>query len=385
MSRSHNPPAGAHRAVPRPAEHGDPGAGREALERTRPRDADLGDRQLRSRPQPRPARPGEREQPLHLGFNPAADADATLVVGRVTADADGKVIGRSSISLHRRRSRGTTRHLPRYIGRCGGVEGKRAAPRASSLRRLGRARPGAPVLGDPAVADQHGRGWVQRTGDARGMLPAGQALRTTARSSRAHRSRLAAGAVRAVDDARRRSRRGAVARQAPATARGARGRARGREPQTDQGAPLSARSRSSATSAVVTTSVAGVGLEGWRQPPRRACERGVSCFQEDLALRPRCTVVVMNTSGAEVGYLYPPELDGLATLQCGRPRSRRTRCRRDRRLHRRGPAPLRERLTAGSAHDAAAPCPVGAVPSCTRAHTATQKPTTPSGTRHGSA
>ena len=41
-----------------------------------------------------------------------------------------------------------------------------------------------------------------------------------------------------------------------------------------------------------------------------------SCFQEDLrAAFPDATVVVMNTSGAEVGYLYPPELDGLDLYQ----------------------------------------------------------------------
>ena len=41
-----------------------------------------------------------------------------------------------------------------------------------------------------------------------------------------------------------------------------------------------------------------------------------SCFQEDLrAAFPDATVVVMNTSGAEVGYLYPPELEGLDLYQ----------------------------------------------------------------------
>ena len=42
-----------------------------------------------------------------------------------------------------------------------------------------------------------------------------------------------------------------------------------------------------------------------------------SCFQEDLrSAFPDCTVVVLNTSGAaEVGYLYPPELDGLDIYQ----------------------------------------------------------------------
>ena len=37
-----------------------------------------------------------------------------------------------------------------------------------------------------------------------------------------------------------------------------------------------------------------------------------SCFQEDLRRAfPDRTVVVMNTTGAtEIGYLYPPELDG---------------------------------------------------------------------------
>jgi hypothetical protein len=41
-----------------------------------------------------------------------------------------------------------------------------------------------------------------------------------------------------------------------------------------------------------------------------------SCFQEDLrAAFPDATVVVMNTSGAEMGYLYPPELDGIDLYQ----------------------------------------------------------------------
>ena len=41
-----------------------------------------------------------------------------------------------------------------------------------------------------------------------------------------------------------------------------------------------------------------------------------SCFQEDLRRAfPDLTVVVMNTSGAEMGYLYPPELDGRDVYQ----------------------------------------------------------------------
>jgi hypothetical protein len=42
-----------------------------------------------------------------------------------------------------------------------------------------------------------------------------------------------------------------------------------------------------------------------------------SCFQEDMrSAFPDCTVVVMNTTGAtEMGYLYPPELDGLDIYQ----------------------------------------------------------------------
>jgi hypothetical protein len=41
-----------------------------------------------------------------------------------------------------------------------------------------------------------------------------------------------------------------------------------------------------------------------------------SCFQEALrAAFPDATVAVMNTSGAEMGYLYPPQLDGLDLYQ----------------------------------------------------------------------
>jgi hypothetical protein len=41
-----------------------------------------------------------------------------------------------------------------------------------------------------------------------------------------------------------------------------------------------------------------------------------SCFQQELrAAFPGCAVAVMNTSGAEMGYLYPPALDGLNLYQ----------------------------------------------------------------------
>jgi hypothetical protein len=41
-----------------------------------------------------------------------------------------------------------------------------------------------------------------------------------------------------------------------------------------------------------------------------------SCFQQDLREAfPDLTVVVMNTSGAEMGYLYPPDRAGLDLYQ----------------------------------------------------------------------
>ena len=45
-------------------------------------------------------------------------------------------------------------------------------------------------------------------------------------------------------------------------------------------------------------------------------ERGVLVLPGGPAAAfPEPTVVVMNTSGAEMGYLYPPELDGLDLYQ----------------------------------------------------------------------
>ena len=67
-----------------------------------------------------------------------------------------------------------------------------------------------------------------------------------------------------------------------------------------------------------------------------------SCFQEDLrSAFPDYTVVVMNTSGeAEVGYLYPPELDGRDIYQVWQtPFAADALPTADRAVHRRGPTP----------------------------------------------
>ena len=83
------------------------------------------------------------------GFNPTVDADDTLVVGRVTADADGRVLGHDrQLRLPSDDARvGQHAHLPGLHR--SDARARRVADRRCSLRlppgRLGRARAGAPV------------------------------------------------------------------------------------------------------------------------------------------------------------------------------------------------------------------------------------------------
>ena len=112
-----------------------------------------------------------------------------------------------------------------------------------------------------------------------------------------------------------------------------------------------------------------------------------SCFQEDLrAAFPDATVVVMNTSGAEMGYLYPPELDGLDLYQVWQtpfskdalPTLTEAASTRGGRLF----AGATRRTLSGRRRPGRAP--VGA-PSRQTGAPATQTPTTPSGLGIGSA
>jgi len=116
------------------------------------------------------------------GWNPGSRADDTLVVGRVTADADGSVVATlvnyachpTTLAFE------NTQISPDYIGAMREVvEGATGgAPCVFLHGASGDLGPAWQYVGDPAVPDQHGR----RLGYAalsafEGMLPAGRGLR----------------------------------------------------------------------------------------------------------------------------------------------------------------------------------------------------------------
>ena len=260
MSRSHNPGGELIGPYLDQLSQAILEAGREAIDALAPAtltwatgSCDL----ARNRDLPDPASANGR---FICGFNPTADADDTLVVGRVTADADGRVVGTIvNYACHPTTlAWDNTLISPDYIGAMREIVESQTggAPCVFLQGASGELGPAHQYVGDPAVADQHGRRLgYSALATLEGMLPAGQALR--------YDGPVESGAPLAVwlpapfepspalDGGLAR---GAVARQAHATARGARGAARGHGRQADQPSASSARSRSSATWAVATTS-----------------------------------------------------------------------------------------------------------------------------------
>jgi hypothetical protein len=237
------------------------------------------------------------------GFNPSARADDTLVVGRATADADGRVLGTVvNYACHPTTlAWDNTLISPDYIGAMRELVESHTggAPCVFLQGASGELGPAHQYVGDPSVADQHGRRLgYSALATLEGMLPPGRALR--------YDRPVESGAPLAV--------------WLPAPFEPSRALDGG---CLDVPLPIkpmpSLEELQTQHAATDDRPLAERLLWVWRVGDSLLVahvNEAYSCFQEDLRKAfPDTTVVVMNTSGAEVGYLYPPELDGLDLYQ----------------------------------------------------------------------
>lgn len=257
------------------------------------------------------------------GYNPSADADDTLVVGRVTADADGRVLGTIvNYACHPTTlAWDNTLISPDYIGAMREtVESHTGgAPCVFLQGASGELGPAHQYVGDPAVADQHGRRLgYSALATLEGMLPAGQALRFD--------RPVESGAPLAVwlptsfapsdvlDG-------GLVDVRLPVKPMPTLEELEAQHAAAADDRPTAERLFRKLQ---IVRNMSGDDHESfpawvWRVGDSLLvahANEAYSCFQEDLREAfPDTTVVVMNTSGPEVGYLYPPELDGLDLYQ----------------------------------------------------------------------
>jgi hypothetical protein len=297
-------------------------AGREAIDRLVPATltwatgrCDL----ARNRDLPDPASDSGR---FVCGFNPTAEADDTLVVGRATADADGHVLCTIvNYACHPTTlAWENTLISPDYIGAMRElVEAHTGgAPCLFLQGASGELGPAHQYVGDPAVADQHGRRLgFSALAALEGMLPAGQGLR--------YDGLVESGAPLAVwlpapFEPSRVLDGGLVDVPLPVKPMPSLEELEAERAATDDRAMAERLFRK----IQIVRNLSGDDREGfpawvWRVGDSLLVahpNEAYSCFQEDLrAAFPDATVVVMNTSGAEVGYLYPPELEGLDLYQ----------------------------------------------------------------------
>jgi hypothetical protein len=257
----------------------------------------------RNRDLPDPASDDGR---IVCGFNPVASADDTLVVGRITADGDGRVLGTIvNYACHPTTlAWENTLISPDYVG---------------AMRELVEANTG----GAPCVFLQGASGELgpahQYVGDTalEGMLPAGQLLR--------YDGLVESGAPLAVwlpapFEPSRVLDGGLVDVPLPVKPM----------PSVEELEAQRAVTEDRPTAERLFRKIQIVrNLSGgdhqvfpawvWRLGDSLMvahANEAYSCFQEDLrAAFPDETVVVMNTSGAEMGYLYPPALEGVDIYQ----------------------------------------------------------------------
>jgi hypothetical protein len=322
MSRSHNP--GGELIGPYLDQLGTAivEAGREALSSLTPATltwatgrCDL----ARHRDLPDPASDTGR---LICGYNPTVDADDTVVVGRVTADADGRVLATIVNYACHPTTLAWDNHLisPDYIGAMREVveANTGCAPCLFLQGASGELGPAHQYVGDTAVADQHGRRLgFSALAALEGMLAPGQALR--------YDGIVESGAPLAVwlptpFEPSQILEGGAVDVPLPLKPMPTVEELEAQHAATDD-RPIKERLFRK------LQIVKNLSPDG-RQPtpawiwrvgdsllvahPNEAYSR----FQQDLrAAFPEATVVVMNTSGAEMGYIYPPELDGVDLYQ----------------------------------------------------------------------
>jgi len=257
------------------------------------------------------------------GYNPLEPADDTLVVGRVTRDSDGGVIATIvNYACHPTTLAWDNKLIsPDYIGAMRElVEHHTGGALCLFLHGAsGELGPAHQYVGDPAVADQHGRRLgFSALATLEGMLPPGQAL--------GYQGVTESGAPLAVwlptpFSPSRVLSGDAISVPLPLKPMPTVAELEAQSAATDD-RPMKERlfrkiqivsSLGGGDSHPFPAWVWRVGQSLLVAHPNEA----YSCFQEDLrSAFPDCTVVVMNTSGAaEVGYLYPPELDALNIYQ----------------------------------------------------------------------
>lgn len=260
---------------------------------------------------------------VFCGYNPLKTADDTLVVGRVTRDSDGGVVATIvNYACHPTTLAWDNKLIsPDYIGAMRELVEQHTggAPCLFLQGASGELGPAHQYVADPAVADRHGRRLGFSTLAAlEGMLAPGQAL--------AYRGVTQSGAPLAVwlptPFAPSRILSGdAIDVPLPLKSMPTVAELEAQSAATDDRA---LKERLFRKTQIVSSLGGGdhypfsawvwrVGQSLLVAHPNEA----YSCFQEDLRTAfPDCTVIVMNTSGeAEVGYLYPPELDGLDIYQ----------------------------------------------------------------------
>ena len=322
MSRSHNPGGELIGPYLDQLSRAILEAGREAIDRLVPATltwatgrCDL----ARNRDLPDPA---SEEGRLVCGFNPVASADDTLVVGRVTEDGGGRVLGTIvNYACHPTTlAWENTLISPDYIGAMRElVEAHNGgAPCLFLQGASGELGPAHQYVGDPAVADQHGRRLgFSALAALEGMLPAGHSLR--------YNGLVESGAPLAVwlpapFEPSRVLDGGLVDVPLPVKPMPSVEELEAERAATDDRAMAErlfrkiqiVRNLSGGADEVSPAWVWRVGDSLLVAHPNE----GYACFHVDLRAAFRdATVVVMNTSGAEVGYLYPPELEGLDLYQ----------------------------------------------------------------------
>ncbi len=257
------------------------------------------------------------------GYNPLEPADDTLVVGRVTRDSDGGVIATIvNYGCHPTTLAWDNKLIsPDYIGAMRELveyhtDGALCLFLHGASGELG---PAHQYVGDPTVADQHGRRLgFSALAALEGMLPPGQAL--------SYKGVTESGAPLAVwlptpFTPSRVLSGDAISVPLPLKPMPTVAELEAQLVATED-RPMKERlfrkiqivsSLGGGDSHPFPAWVWRVGQSLLVAHPNEA----YSCFQEDLrSAFPDCTVVVMNTSGAaEVGYLYPPELDAVNIYQ----------------------------------------------------------------------
>ncbi len=252
------------------------------------------------------------------GYNPLAPADDTLVVGRVTRDDDGSVMATIvNYACHPTTLAWDNKLIsPDYIGAMRELVEQHTGGAVCLFLHgaSGELGPAHQYVGDPAVADQHGRRLgFSALAALEGMLPPGQAL--------GYDGVAESGAPLAVwlptPFAPSRVLSGdAISVPLPLKPMPTVAELEAQRAATDD-RPVSERLFRKIQ---IVSSLSGGDHQPfpawvWRLGDSLVVahpNEAYSCFQEDLrSAFPDCTVVVMNTTGAtEMGYLYPPELDG---------------------------------------------------------------------------